>query len=152
MPSRAPAPIKFSLHLWSTHTHVSFASVENSVMQAMPLRRGLRAQVLFPKRKHIKLSTMLVINFSISWIYMESSCFYFPQMPRKMTKCVLNDTFEDIIFWKGRIVVIKSRVVCFSPYSFTFKSLRCYTTSAKNPTVSLSLSFPKNALKNAAMP
>ena len=32
MPSRAPALIKFSLHLWSTHLHVSFASVENSVM------------------------------------------------------------------------------------------------------------------------
>ena len=39
---------------------------------------------------------MLVISFSISWIYQESSWFYFPQMPRKMTKFVLNDLFEDI--------------------------------------------------------
>jgi len=29
-------------------------------------------------------------------IYLESSCFYFPLMPRKMTKFVLNDLFEDI--------------------------------------------------------
>jgi len=85
MPSRAPEPIKVSLHLWSTHANVSFASVENSVMQAMPLKTGVRAQALSSKRKHTKLSTVLVINFSTSWICMESSCFYFPQMPRKMT-------------------------------------------------------------------
>ena len=43
------------------------------------------------------------------------------------------------VFWKGRIVVIKSRVRRFSPCSFIFKSLRCCVMSAKNPTVSLSL-------------
>ena len=149
MPSRAPAPIKFSL-VSLVHTCACmclFASVKNSVMQAMPLKRVLRkAQELFSKRKVAKLSTMLAINFSISWIYLEFSCFYF-----SLTKCVLNDIFEDIIFWKGRVVVIKSRVVFFCPCSFTFKSLRCYTTSAKNPTASLSLLFPKNA-ENAAMP
>ena len=30
-------------------------------------------------------------------------------------------------------------------FSLKFKSLRCYTMSAKNSTVSLSLSFPKKA-------
>ena len=41
--------------------------------------------------------------------------------------------------------MIKSRVLRFSPCSFIFKSLRYCTTSAKNPTVSLFLSFPKKA-------
>jgi len=34
-------------------------------------------------------------------------------MLRKMTKFVLNDLFEENFFWKGQIVVIKSRVVGF---------------------------------------
>jgi len=33
-------------------------------------------------------------------------------MPRKMTKFVSNDLFEDLnFFWKGQVVVIKSTVV-----------------------------------------
>jgi len=50
-------------------------------------------------------------------------------------------------FWKGRAAVIKSRVVCFSTCSFTFRSLKCYTMSAKNPTVSL-----YHSLKKLTMP
>jgi len=47
-------------------------------------------------------------------------------MPRKMTKFVLNGLCEDInFFWKGQVVVIKSRVV---GYVFL---LECYTMSAK---------------------
>jgi len=33
-------------------------------------------------------------------------------MPRKMTKFVLNDSFEENVFWKGQVVV-KSKVVSF---------------------------------------
>jgi len=67
-------------------------------------------------------------------------------MPRKMTKFVLNDLFEDIKLFLERASSsdqITSSRLCFSP--FTFKSLRCYTMSAKNSTVSLFLSFPKKA-------
>ena len=39
---------------------------------------------------------MLIINFSINWKYLESSCFYFLQMPRKMTNFGLNDIFENM--------------------------------------------------------
>jgi len=69
-------------------------------------------------------------------------------MPRKMTKFVLNDLFEDVKLFLERTSSsdqIKSSRLCFSPRSFTFKSLRYYTMSAKNSTVFLSLSFPKKA-------
>jgi len=91
---------------------------------------------------------MLIINFSVSWINLESSCFCFPQMPRKMTKFVLNDLFEDIKLFLEKASStdqIKSSRLCFSPWSSTFESLRCYTMSAKNLTVSLTLLFPKKA-------
>jgi len=57
-----------------------------------------------------------------------------------MTKFVLNDWFEDIKLFLERASSsdqIKNSRLCFSPWSFTFKSLRCYTMSAKNTTVSL---------------
>jgi len=123
------------------------ASVENSVMSVS--KKGFeKEQQLFSKSKSPNRSTMLVINFSISWIYLESSCFYFPQMPRKMTKFVLNDLFEDIKLFLQRARSndqIKSTRLCFSSWSFTVNSLRCYSMSAKNLTVSLSLLFPKKA-------
>ena len=69
-------------------------------------------------------------------------------MPRKMTKFVLNDLFEDIKLFLERASnsdQIKSSLVgyVFLLEVLHFKSLRCYTMSAKNSTVSLSLSFPK---------
>jgi len=95
---------------------------------------GERAATVFEGKRR-QPAAMLIINFSINWIYLESSCFYFHQMLRKMTKFGLNEMFENIIlFLKRGAVVIKSRVVCFSPCSFTIKSLR-YNTM--NPTVSL---------------
>jgi len=75
---------------------------------------------------------MLIINFSISWAYLESSCFHFPQTPRKMTKFVLNYLFENIKLFLERASSsdpIKSSMLCFSPWTFTFKSLRCYPMS-----------------------
>jgi len=60
-------------------------------------------------------------------------------MPRKMTKFVFNDLFEDIKLFLERASSgdqIKSSRLCFSR-SFTLKSLRRYTMSAKNSTVSL---------------
>ena len=94
-----------------------------------------RAATVFEKK---------VVNFSVSWIKLESFCFYFPQM----TKFVLNDLFEDIKLFLEKASSsdqIKSSRLCFSPWSLTFKSLRCYTMSAKNSTVSLTLLFPKKA-------
>ena len=45
-------------------------------------------------------------------MYLESSCFYFLQMPRKMTKFVLKNCLNILnFFWKEQVVVIKSRVV-----------------------------------------
>jgi len=111
MPSRFRLPIKISTSS-SVHTCAClFPSVENSVKSVT--EKGLRKeQQLFSKRKSPNCSKMLVINFSISWIYLESSCLYFPEMPRKMTKFVSNDLFEDLnFFWKGQVVVIKSTVV-----------------------------------------
>ena len=113
---------KFPLHLRCTHVHVSFASVENSVMSVTKGFWG-KSSNWFSKRKSPNCSTMLVINFSISWIYLESY-FYFPQLPRKMTKFVLNDMFEDIKLFLERTSSsdqIKSSRLCFSPWSFTFK-------------------------------
>jgi len=76
---------------------------------------------------------MLIINFSIKWIYLESSCFYFLKNDLENDWFCLNDMFENMM------KMIKSRVglVCFSPCNFIFKSLRCHTMSVKNPTVSL---------------
>ena len=48
------------------------------------------------EEKRCQIAAMLLINFSINWIYLESSCFYFPQMPQKMTKFGLNDMFENM--------------------------------------------------------
>jgi len=115
MPSRAPAPIKFPLHLWSTHVHVSFAPVENSVMSVTEKGFEERAASVFEKKRR-QTAAMLPINFSINWLYLESSCFYFPQMRRKMTKSVLNDMFEDINIFLKRVSSsdqIKSILLCF---------------------------------------
>ena len=129
-----------------------FASVENSVMPVS--KKGFEEeQQLFSKRKSPNCSTMLVINFTISWIYLESSCFYFPQIHQKMTEFVLNDLFEDVKLFLERASSsdqIKSGRLCFSPWSITFKSLRCYTMSAKNSTASLSLLFRKKAENSLA--
>jgi len=130
---------KFPLHFWSTHAHVSFASVENSVeFSYVCYWKGFwgMSSNCFRKEKLPTCSAMLVTNFSINWIYVES-CFYFPQMPQKMTEFVLNYMFENIKLFLKRtnsfllllVVVTKSRVVYFSPCSFTFKLLRCHTTS-----------------------
>jgi len=54
-----------------------------------------RAATVF-EEKRCQTAAMLIINFTINWIYLESSCFYFPQMPRKMTKFGLNDMFENM--------------------------------------------------------
>ena len=139
MPSRAWAPIKFPLHLWFTHVHVSFASVENSVLSVTAKGFEERAATVFEEKRR-QTAAMLIINFSINWKYLESSCFYFLQMPRKMGKWLSSVWMTCLkiwnFFWKWPAVVIKSRVVCFSPCSFAFKSLRCYTMSTKNPTVS----------------
>ena len=65
IPSKAPVPIKFPLHLWSTHVHASFASIENSVMSGT--EKGFEetaATVL--ETKSPNCLTMLVINFSIN--------------------------------------------------------------------------------------
>ena len=146
MPSRPPVPIKISTSL-SVHTCACVFLLQLRIRSCLSLKRVLRKeQQLFSKRKSSNCSTMLVINFSIRWIYLISSCFYFTQIPRKMTKFVLNDLFEDIKLFLERANSsdqTKSSRLCFSPWSFTFKSLRCYTMSAKNSTVSLSLSFPK---------
>ena len=39
---------------------------------------------------------MLIINFSINWIYLEFSRFYFPQNDSEMTKFVLKNMLEYI--------------------------------------------------------
>jgi len=54
--------------------------------------------------KSPKCLTMLAINFSINWKYLESSCFYFPQIDSEndYRKLVLNDTFENIILFLKR--------------------------------------------------
>ena len=102
MPRRDPAPIKFPLHLRCTHVRVFFASVENSVICLSPKRVLRQEKQLFPKRKSPNYSTVLVINFSINWIYLESTCLRFLQMPRKTTKFVLNNLFENMnFFWKS---------------------------------------------------
>jgi len=78
MPSRAPVLIKFPLHPRSTHVHVSFGSVEKSVMSVS--KEGFEETVATVfKKKNRQSSAMLMINFSINRIYLESSCFYFPQ-------------------------------------------------------------------------
>jgi len=121
MPSRAPVLIKFQLHPWSTHVHVSFGSVENSVMSVTKEGFEETAATVF-KKKSCQSSAMLIINFSINWIYLESSCFYFPQNDSENNLSSFWRTCLNIlnVFWKGRIVVIKSRVVRFSPWSFIF--------------------------------
>ena len=56
-----------------------FASVENSAMSVTKTDLGKNSINCFRKEKSSNCSAMLVINFSIKWIYLESSCFYFPK-------------------------------------------------------------------------
>ena len=115
VPSRAPVLIKFALHPWSTHVHVSFGSVENSVMSLSIEGFEEKAATVFKKKSRQSLPVLIII-FSINWLYLESSCFYFPQMRRKMTKSVLNDMFEDINIFLKRVSSsdqIKSILLCF---------------------------------------
>jgi len=94
MPSRALLLVKFPRHLRSTHVHVAFCfSWEFGLMSVT--KKGYEERV-FSNEKSPNCSTILVINFSINWIYLESTCLHYPQMPRKMTKFVLNDLFEEI--------------------------------------------------------
>jgi len=123
MSSTAPAPIKFPLHLWYIHVHVSFASVENSVEE--------RTATVFDKKKR-QTAAMLIINFSINGTYLESSCFYFPQIPRKVIKFGFNEIFENMkLFLKRASSSDQIKSSMLSPCSFTFKSLRCSTMSPK---------------------
>jgi len=127
-----------------------FASVENSVMSVTKKGFEKRAATVFEK-KVAKLFNKLLINFSMCWIYLESPCFYFPQMPWKMTKFVSNGLFEDLKLFlesTSSIDQIKSSRLCFSPWSFTFKSLRCDTVSAKIQ----QFPFLYHFLKNLKMP
>ena len=66
-------------------------------------------------------------------------------MPQK-TGYVLNEMFEDIKVFMERVSSsdqIKSSM--FYSFGFALKLLRCYTMSAKNSTISHSLSFSKKA-------
>jgi len=74
MPSRAPVPIRFPLHLWFTHVHVSLASVENSVMSVTEKGFEEKAATVF-EEKRCEIAAMLIINLTINSIYLESSCF-----------------------------------------------------------------------------
>jgi len=47
---QSSAPIKFPLHLWSTHVPVSFGSVENSVMPVTEKGFEERAATVFEKK------------------------------------------------------------------------------------------------------
>ena len=136
MPSRAPPPTKISItFLVHTCACVFCFSWEFSYVCYWKGFWGMSSNC-FWKEKLPNCSAMLVTNFSINWIYVES-CFYFPQMPWKMTEFVLNYMFKNITLFLKRtnsfllllVVVTKSRVVYFSPCSFTFKLLRCHTTS-----------------------
>jgi len=119
---QAPALIKFPLHLQSTYVHVSFCfSWEFGNVCHLKGFWGKRSNC-FRKEKLPNCLTVLVINFSINWIYQESSCFYFPQLPWKMS--VLNEVFEDIKVFLER--TSSSDQNKSTPCSFTFKSLRCY--------------------------
>jgi len=100
---QSPVTIKFPLHLWSTHVDASFASFENSVMSG--IEKGFEetaATVL--ETKSPNCLAMLLINFSINWKYLESSCFYFPQNDSEndYRKFVLNDMFENITLFLKR--------------------------------------------------
>ena len=77
MPSRAPAPIKFPLHLWSIHVHVSFASVENLVMSVTEKGFEERTATVFEKEKTPNcgnVNNQLFNKLNISGIF-----FYFPK-------------------------------------------------------------------------
>ena len=139
--------MKFPLHLWSAHEHASFVSMENSVMSGTEKGFEETAATIL-ETKSPNCLAMLVINYSINWKYLESSCFYFPQngSENDYRKFVLNDMFENIIVFLKRANSsdqIKSSTVCFSLCSFTFKSLRCYTMSAKKPTASFIISWKR---------
>ena len=54
-----------------------------------------RAATAF-EEKWRQTAAVLIINFLLNWIYLESSCFNFPQMPRKITTFNLNDMFENM--------------------------------------------------------
>jgi len=64
MLSRAPVLIKFPLHPQSSHVHMSFGSVENSVVSVS--KEGFEeATVTVFKKKSRQNSAMLIITFSI---------------------------------------------------------------------------------------
>ena len=127
MPSRVPVPIKISTSS-SVHTCECDFLLQLKIQWCLSLKRVLRKeQQLFSKIKSPNCSIMLVINFSISWIYLESSCFCFTHILQKITNFVLNDLSEDIKLFLERASSdgqIKSSRLCFSPWSFTFKSLQ----------------------------
>jgi len=54
-----------------------------------------RAATVFEEKRR-QTAAVLIINFSINWKCLEFSCFYFLQMPRKITKFGLNDIFENM--------------------------------------------------------
>ena len=110
----------------------AFASVENLVMSVTENGLEIKNSNCFQKEKNAQLRAMSIINFSINWTYLESSCFYFTKCLGKWLSSVWMTCLKIWnFFWKGRALVIKSRAVCFSPCSFTFNSLRCYTMSSK---------------------
>jgi len=65
MPRRALAPIKFPLQVYYTHAHVSFASVENSVVSVTEKGFKERTATVFKKKK-CQTAAMLLVNFSIN--------------------------------------------------------------------------------------
>jgi len=65
MLSRAPALIKFPLHIWFTHAHLSFASDGNSVMSVTEKGFEERAATVFEEKRR-QTAEMSIINFSIN--------------------------------------------------------------------------------------
>ena len=114
------------------HTYAFFFCFSQNL--AIPVtEKGFeeRTATIFESKK-CQTAALLIINFSINWTYLESSCFYFPKCLGKWLSSFWMTCLKIWnFFWNGRAVVIKSRVVCFSPCRFTLNSLRCYTVSPK---------------------
>jgi len=107
------------LFIFSAHMCTClFAPVENSVMPVTKKSFEERAATVFDKKVAKLFDNVDNQLFNKLNIYLESSCFYFPQTPWKMCMFVLNDLFEDIKHFLERASnsdQIKSSRLCFSP-------------------------------------
>lgn len=128
------------MNFGSVHTLACVFCVNREFGKFFSPQKGFQeaAATVFEEKSHQIVPQSLQPTFQQTEYIWNAFAFIFPKSLRNRLSSHWISSLKIVsnLFWKGRIV-IKTKVVCFSPCSFTFKSMRCDTMSGKNPRLSV---------------